>query len=753
MKTFEKISTLAIGLALITGLLSCKPEVEYIEKPVEKEYAKAVTFESTASEGKVTVTLKTETEDAVIYYTIDGKTIPSTESTKYTEALSFTEDAVVMAIAVKEGIENSPLSYAKVSITEKKIVEEKVVEKEVEKEVEKLVDKKADETAPANVTNLAAVAKDARVLLTWTDAADTDVYGYEVTYSGTNAINRVVFPALDSKSMMAPKGAGGCYVSGLTNGTEYTFTVKTVDTSGNKSAGVSATSTPVAPAAGEALQIALSASVPNTNKLGEAYTGTKSNTKVTVTASITSASSVKKVVWKKNGSLIAKTLLADSEASAATVTSDNAVWTFDITATDETANGTYTVAAIDNAGREEAEQITIDQFDFTPPSKVTGVSGNYQNSQITLSWIDPADADYDHVAITYTYNDGTSDSQPSQAVNVAKDTLTKTFENILGTAKYYTFSLISVDSLGNTSTVKSWKVSVTEQVNNCPEGFVEVSGASVEGDVSGSYVFITNRTVTIGNLYVSAAEVTQKEYETYCKYGSSIPDTSYGKGDNYPAYYVSWYDAIVYCNLRTIAELSENDCVYSINGEKDPRKWEGVVGNAETKFCGPRDETSSWDFNGTDDTDGGIICDITKEGYRLPTEVEWEYIARGGNNGIPETQTTYSGSNTIDDVAWYRGNSGNKTHEVKTDKVENTDSANALGIYDMSGNVWEWCWDWYNSIDSSTPDLGSASGSNRVGRGGSWCNSADDCTVSIQNYFYPSYRIYALGFRVVRTAK
>ena len=149
MKTFEKISwqvrgitrlcvTLAIGLALITGFASCKPEVEYIDRPVE--YAKAVTFDSTASEGKVTVTLKTETEDAVIYYTIDGKTIPSAESTKYPEALNCTEDTVIMAIAVKEGLENSPLSYAKVSITEKKIVEEKVVEKEVEKEVEKLVE-------------------------------------------------------------------------------------------------------------------------------------------------------------------------------------------------------------------------------------------------------------------------------------------------------------------------------------------------------------------------------------------------------------------------------------------------------------------------------------------------------------------------------------------------------------------------------------------------------------------------------------
>ncbi|WP_178842166.1 fibronectin type III domain-containing protein, partial [uncultured Treponema sp.] len=89
------------------------------------------------------------------------------------------------------------------------------------------VDKKADEIAPANVTDLAAQEKDSRVLLTWTDAADEDVYGYEVTYSETNPINRVVLPALDSKTMMAGKGAGGCYVSGLENGTEYTFTVKT----------------------------------------------------------------------------------------------------------------------------------------------------------------------------------------------------------------------------------------------------------------------------------------------------------------------------------------------------------------------------------------------------------------------------------------------------------------------------------------------------------------------------------------------
>ena len=127
------------------------------------------------------------------------------------------------------------------------------------------VDKKADETAPANVTDLAAQEKDSRVLLTWTDAKDEDVYGYEVTYSGTNPINRVVLPALDSKTMMAGKGAGGCYVSGLENGTEYTFTVKTVDTSGNKSEGVTVKATPAAVNAGETMKIALTATVPQEN--------------------------------------------------------------------------------------------------------------------------------------------------------------------------------------------------------------------------------------------------------------------------------------------------------------------------------------------------------------------------------------------------------------------------------------------------------------------------------------------------------
>ena len=323
------------------------------------------------------------------------------------------------------------------------------------------VDKKADETAPANVTELTATPKDSRILLTWKDAADSDIYGYEVSYSGTKPITRVVLPALDITSMMVPPKAGGTYINGLTNGTEYTFTVKTVDTSGNKSEGVTVKGTPVE---GETLKIGLTASVPQEN----GYTGNKSNTKVTVKANITTTSKVKKVVWKKDGSLIAKTLLADENAAAATETEDNAVWTFDITAQDESANGSYTVAAIDEAGREESEQITIDNFDFTPPGKVRVTSAVYssENSSIVIDWKEPVDADYHHVDITFTTNDGISDSEPSQAITVNKGTANKTFTEIDSTTGYYTYIFVTYDELGNKGREYIYKVAVNSPVKN-----------------------------------------------------------------------------------------------------------------------------------------------------------------------------------------------------------------------------------------------------------------------------------------------
>ena len=233
--------------------------------------------------------------------------------------------------------------------------------------------------------------------------------------------------------------------------TKYVF----VDTGGNKSGTTGA---------GEPLKIALTASVPQEN----GYTGNKCNTKVTVTAKITTASKVKKVVWKQDGSLIAKTLLADETVAAATVSDDNAVWTFDIMAQDESANGTYTVAAIDEAGREEAEQITIDNFDFTPPAKVDVTSSVYssESSSIIINWTEPGDADYHHVDITFTTNDGASDSEPSQAITVNTGTLNKTFSGIDGEKAYYTYTFVTYDELGNKGAEYKRKVAVKSPVKD-----------------------------------------------------------------------------------------------------------------------------------------------------------------------------------------------------------------------------------------------------------------------------------------------
>ena len=255
-------------------------------------------------------------------------------------------------------------------------------------------------------------------------------------------------------------------------------------------------------------------------------------------------------------------------------------------------------------------------------------------------------------------------------------------------------------------------------------GFVLAEGSTV-GEVTGSNVFISGRTVEIASLLVCDHEVTQGEYETYCTYsGSNSPSDTKGKGTNYPAYYVSWYDALVYCNKRSLAE-GLTPC-YTIGGKTDPAEWGAV----------PTSSDATWN---------AAVQDMTANGYRLPTEAEWEYLARGGKDGATGTQTTYAGSDTVDNVAWYSENSS-KTHEVKgKDPI-----SSSFKLYDMSGNVWEWCWDWHGTVAADTPAAGASSGSNRVLRGGSWNNNASNCAVSNRNNNNPYNRNNNNGFRVVR---
>ena len=134
---------------------------------------------------------------------------------------------------------------------------------------------------------------------------------------------------------------------------------------------------------------------------------------------------------------------------------------------------------------------------------------------------------------------------------------------------------------------------------------------------------------------------------------------------------------------------------------------------------------------------------MNKKGFRLPTEAEWEWAAMGGKD------YKWPGTNVESELvnyAWYGANSSGKTHEVKQKQP------NGYGLYDMSGNVWEWCWDWY---ESSTPAGGqdptgpAVSGSDRVGRGGSWKIGANDAARAYRDYYDPDYSYFILGLRVV----
>lgn len=221
-------------------------------------------------------------------------------------------------------------------------------------------------------------------------------------------------------------------------------------------------------------------------------------------------------------------------------------------------------------------------------------------------------------------------------------------------------------------------------------GTFTMGATSEQGSDADSDEKPTHR-VTLSGYYIGETEVTQALWEAVM--GTSVSDqrdkankgwSLRGVGSNYPMYYISW-----------------DECQEFI------RKLNVLTGKS----------------------------------FRLPTEAEWEYAARGGNQS---QGYKYSGSNTLGDVAWYDDNSGDETHPVKTK------SSNELGVYDMSGNVWEWCADWYGSYNSSaqTNPTGAASGSFRVFRGGSWSSDAGLCRVTLRSWSAPGSRGGNLGLRL-----
>ena len=392
-----------------------------------------------------------------------------------------------------------------------------------------------------------------------------------------------------------------------------------------------------------------------------------------------------------------------------------------------------------------ANAITVTEGTFTMPKSNVTVSATFKATAVTpqksagsISYattsVEKKTADEAFTNPLTKAGDGTV-TYTSSKTDVATVNASTGEVTIVGAGTAtITATVADSDTYTYATKTASYTLTVTQSVT-IPEGFVKVLGTTIKGNETwtpSSRVFVSGRRLTIPDLYVCDHEVTRGEFKALMGTDPSTAD-AYDKDGNKltgddvlknPVNYVNWYAAIAYCNKLSVKEGL--DCAYTVSGISD---WENLAYSSI-----PTSSNDTWN---------AATCNFEASGYRLPTEAEWEWLARGGEN------YTYAGSDTVGDVAWYTSNTDNTgSRDVKTK------AANGYELYDMSGNVHEWCWDWCASISSFTGPYGytGAYPDKRVLRGGFWYAEDGCCEVAFRYYGKPYERQKYNGFRLVRSA-
>jgi formylglycine-generating enzyme required for sulfatase activity len=349
---------------------------------------------------------------------------------------------------------------------------------------------------------------------------------------------------------------------------------------------------------------------------------------------------------------------------------------------------------------------------------------------VDISYDVTADTSTVQITLAISSDGGTTFSVPATTVSGAVGLGVAT-----GTGKALTWNA-GADWSKQYTTTMCFKVTADDLV--APAGFSCIPAGSFQmGDALDGLTNVPIRTVTVSTFYMGQKEVTKAEWDTVRTWGLTHGYTDLGAGAGkaatHPVQTITWYNMVKWCNARS--------------------EMDGLT---------PCYTLSSAVYRTTNND--AVVCNWAANGYRLPSEAEWEKAARGGLSGkrfpwgdrISQSLANYSGNPTSfpydDGPAGYNsiGSIGGNPYTSPVGSFP----ANGYGLYDMAGNVFEWCWDWWGTYaaGAQTDPRGVTSGSSRVFRGGDWGDYADFCRVAYRNGRTPANSYYFIGFRIARSS-